>query len=236
MFRRPLLSVRVRILAAMLAVTAVGLTAAGGTAFLLQRERIIAAVDDELIIRLESVRAVVNGTAPTTAPTGAPADNTAAVRPQFPSLDAAMIEILERVLPDTYESTVGIVDGEARFVPGVAQNFEISEDDTLLERIVADSASGESVIGTAASDFGTLRYVAVPLTLDGVPGQAVYVTAVRLESELSDLEQTMSIYVGVALGTLVAVGLVGWFVAGRLLRPIRQLRSAARTHPGCRAR
>jgi two-component system OmpR family sensor kinase len=227
MFRRPLLSVRVRILAAMLAVTAVGLTAAGGTAFLLQRERIIAAVDDELIIRLESVRAVVNGTAPTTAPTGAPADNTTAVRPQFPSLDAAMIEILERVLPDTYESTVGIVDGEARFVPGVAQNFEISEDDTLLERIVADSASGESVIGTAASDFGTLRYVAVPLTLDGVPGQAVYVTAVRLESELSDLEQTMSIYVGVALGTLVAVGLVGWFVAGRLLRPIRQLRSAA---------
>jgi two-component system OmpR family sensor kinase len=232
MFRRRVLSVRVRILATMLAVTAVGLTAAGGTAFLLQREQIVAAVDDELVIRLDSVRAVINGTAPTAAPTpqspGAPVDGTVPpAQPQFTSLDQAVITILERVLPDTFESTVGIIDGEARYVPGIAQNFDISGNNDFLERVVNETAGGESVIGTANSEFGTLRYVAVPVTLDGVAGQAVYVTAVRLESELADLEGVMSIFVVVALGTLVAVGLVGWFVAGRLMRPIRQLRSAA---------
>lgn len=213
----------------MLAVTAVGLTAAGGTAYLLQRERIVAAVDDELLIRLESVRAVIDGTAPTAAPTGAGPDagGPETVRPRFTSLDAAMIEVLERVLPDTFESTVGIVDGEARYIPGVAQSFEISDDPELLARMVEDTAAGDSVVGTTASALGTLRYVAVPVTLEGVDGQAVYVTAVRLESELADLEGVMSIYVVVALGTLVAVGLVGWFVAGRLLRPIRRLRNAA---------
>ena len=230
--RRPVLSVRVRILTAMLAVTALGLGAAGGTAFLLQRERIVAAVDDELVIRLDSVRAVIDGAAPAAAPaTGAPGAPTAGeattARPEYRDLDEAMIAILERVLPDTFESTVGIVDGQPRYVPGIAQSFDISQDDDLLARIVAETAEGESVLGTAASGLGSLRYVAVPFTLEGVDGQGIYVTAVRLESELADLESVMSIYFVVALGTVVAVGLVGWFVAGRLMRPIRQLRSAA---------
>jgi signal transduction histidine kinase len=216
----------------MLALTAVGLTAAGGTAYLLQRERIVAAVDDELRIRLDSVRAVINGESPAATPAAAapgsePTTAPTAVPPQFGSLDEAVVAVLERVLPDTFESTVGIVDGETRYVPGIAQGFQISDDDALLSRMVTETADGDSVIGTADSHLGTLRYVAVPMTLDGVSGQAVYVTAVRIESELADLEGVMSSYVVVALVALLVIGLVGWFVAGRLMRPIRQLRSAA---------
>jgi two-component system OmpR family sensor kinase len=216
----------------MLALTAMGLTAAGGTAYLLQRERIVAAVDDELRIRLDSVRAVINGASPAPTPEAeSPESGTSnaptAVPPEFGSLNEAVVAVLERVLPDTFESTVGIVNGETLYVPGIAQGFQISDDDALLSRIVTETAGGESVIGTAASHLGTLRYVAVPLALDGVSGQAVYVTAVRIESELADLEGVMSSYVVVALAALVATGLAGWFVAGRLLRPIRQLRSAA---------
>lgn len=231
-FVRPVLSVRVRILAAMLAVTALGLTAAGGTAYLLQRERIVAAVDDELRIRLDSVRAVIDGAAPAATPADessatSAAEEAALARPRFESLDAAVIAVLERVLPDTFESTVGIVDGQTRYVPGIQQSFQISADDALVDRIVREVADDRSVIGTADSDLGTLRYVAVPFTVDGIDGQAVYVTAVRLESELADLEAVMSSYVVVALAALLAVGLVGWFVAGRLMRPIRRLREAA---------
>jgi two-component system OmpR family sensor kinase len=231
-YRRPILSVRFRILTAMLALTAVGLTAAGGTAYLLQRERIVAAVDDELRIRLDSVRAVIDGASPAPTPeAGSTGSGTAeaptSVPPQFGSLNQAVVAVLERVLPDTFESTVGIVNGETLYVPGIAQEFQISDDEALLSRIVTETAAGESVIGTADSHLGTLRYVAVPLTLDGVSGQAVYVTAVRIESELAALEGVMSSYVVVALAALVATGLAGWFVAGRLLRPIRQLRSAA---------
>ena len=224
-FWLPVVPVRVRILAAMLAVTALGLAVTGGSAFLLQQERQIAAVDVELLIRLDSVRAVVDGAGPIATSPGT-AGPTLPDR-VFTDLDDAMTAVLERVLPGTFESTIGLVGGDPRYVPGVAQSFELTNDPAFLRQVVRDTAGGKSVMATADSPLGTLRYVAIPITLEGIAGQAVYVTAVHLEGALSDLNGVFSTYVVLAVAAMVMIGLVGWFVSGRLLAPLRRLSSAA---------
>ena len=57
----PRWSVRSRILASMLAVTALGMLVAGASAYLIQRERILREVDELLVARVEAARFVVTG-------------------------------------------------------------------------------------------------------------------------------------------------------------------------------
>ena len=223
------LSVRVRILTAILVVTALGLAISGGVSFSLQRERILASIDDELRQQVESVRTIVEAPvvpedpAPApTAPIPAPSTDGAG----FTGIDEVMTTVLSRVLPGLDGSAVGLVDGVPRYKPGVTQSFDI-EDDALLGRIVAETADGSSVLGSADTAEGTLRYAAVPLRVQGDTAVGVYVTAVRVEARLSDLASVAGSYAAVAAAALAVIGLVGWIVAGRSLRPIRDLRHTA---------
>ena len=61
--RSPLLrvSVRSRILAVILVVTALGMTVAGLSAYLVQRDRVLASIDTELISSVEAARSIVTG-------------------------------------------------------------------------------------------------------------------------------------------------------------------------------
>ncbi|KAA9111560.1 HAMP domain-containing histidine kinase [Microbacterium rhizomatis] len=57
--------------------------------------------------------------------------------------------------------------------------------------------------------------------------QGVYLRAVQLDAELAPVTLSIITY-GIAAGiVLAAIGVVGWFVAGRLLSPLRQLRDTA---------
>ena len=58
----PRISVRVRILAVILIVTALGMIVSGTTAYLVQRDRTIAGLDAELLATVEAARAIVTGT------------------------------------------------------------------------------------------------------------------------------------------------------------------------------
>src|SRR5690606_18287858 len=46
-------------------------------------------------------------------------------------------------------------------------------------------------------------------------------------AELDEITTAFRTYTWVAIATLAAVGLVGWFVAGRLLKPVRVLQETA---------
>jgi signal transduction histidine kinase len=63
-----------------------------------------------------------------------------------------------------------------------------------------------------------------------MPGDAqtgIYVRAIDLGAELSPVTAAIATYSIAAILVLAAIGFVGWFVAGRLLSPIRDLRDAA---------
>jgi signal transduction histidine kinase len=202
-------SVRTRILASILLVASLGLVVAGSLTYLLQRDRILGQVDDRLTSRIDAARFVVTeGTE-----TGA-----------FSSVRHALEAVISRVIPDRNESSLAIIDGRPAFVPGVVA-FPLQDDVAFVSRVIDEVEDGSVRLGTATTAFGSLRYIATPVTFDGETG--IYVTAVQLDGELSGLTGAFTTYALVALLALVAIGLVGWLVAGRLLDPIRRLRAAA---------
>jgi two-component system OmpR family sensor kinase len=203
------LSVRSRILASILLVAALGLAGAGVVTFLVQRDRVLTSVDDRLTSRVESARFVVTGD-----------------RNDFATTSSALEAVIARIIPTGGESSLGIVDGVATYVPGVQLDFHLEKMPALVSRIVKETADGSSRLGTYVGHGYHVRYIAIPVTVAG-SASGVYVAAIDLDAELEELASAFTTYTVVAVVALLAIGLVGWFVAGRLLRPLRDLRSAA---------
>jgi two-component system OmpR family sensor kinase len=223
---KPRWSVRSRILAAILLVTALGMGVAGATAFFVQRERTLQEIDQRLLSRVESARFVVIGD-PDSAASVDGATAAAADVPTFTGTRDALEAVLARVIPNRHESSLGIIDGVPAFVSGVELQFRLEDDPALIARVVSEVSDGSVRIGTALSPLGELRYIATPVDVAGSAESGIYLVAVNVESELAELHSAFSIFAVVAGASLVVIGLVGWFVAGRLLSPIRSLRRAA---------
>jgi signal transduction histidine kinase len=203
-------SVRVRILATLLLVAALGMVVAGATAYLLQRQQVLMTTDarlESLIGDAELVAAHSGGT----------------------TLDGVMTAIIQQLRPGANESSLGIIDGKAALSPGGSVDFRLDTDAALVARVVSETRSGEVVRGTTAADARgrTLRYIATPVTVSSDSRGGVFVVAVDLPAELQPLTDAFRTYAIVAAVALVVVGIVGWFVAGRLLRPIRSLTNTA---------
>ncbi len=221
---RPTYPVRVRILAAILAVTALGLVVAGGVAFLLQRTRMLAVIDDELQQELATARVLVDGPSTGDAPPDAAnADPAATETPGFATTADLVYEIVRVVTPPLAGGAVGIVDGEVRYVPGIETALAL-DSPAFLQEIAESTASGEIVLGGTSIDGRTVRYLAIPVAVEGSDSSGVFVSAIDVSARLADAEAAMTVYAWVALAVLVVVALVGWFVAGHLLAPLRQLR------------
>jgi two-component system OmpR family sensor kinase len=212
--RRPVtVSVRVRILAAMLAVAAAGMMIAGGTAFLVQRERVLSQVDrrlDDTATRLRSI----------------------ATESDYASVRELLTAAIRQITPDTNEGILGIINGASAVVPGSQVGVPLEKDTALIARVNRETQSGGVVLGTDAGSRGAIRYLAVPVRAAGDSATGVYVAAYSIDAELRPIGQGFRTFLLVAAAALVAVGLVGWFVAGRLLRPLRMLRDTARRITG----
>lgn len=222
---RPGWSVRTRILAVIIVITGAALALAGGVAYLTQRAGILADVDDRLHARVESARAAVTG-----ATTAEPGETAVPVAPgtASPASTATAIEwIMQRVVPGPHESALALVDSRPAYLPPVEIAFHLEDDPALVSRIAAEVSDDTVRIGTSISPvLGHLRYIAAPVAVGGDPSVGVYITAVDVPATLSELDTAFRTYAWLALGATALVGAVGWFVAGRLLRPLRTLREA----------
>lgn len=198
---------RVRILATLLLVTGLGMAVAGTTAYLVQRERVLSTVDERLRSLATDAADVASG----------PADD----------LDAVMTTIIQRLRPGSNESSLGVIDGVAALSPGGTVDFRLDGDRELVRRAVEETAGGDVVLGTIAEPGRpSLRYLATPVSVQGDPRGGVFVVAVDLPAELRPLSEAFGSYALIAAGAFAVVAVVGWFVAGRLLRPIRALTEA----------
>ncbi|MFC6324951.1 sensor histidine kinase [Microbacterium koreense] len=213
MARTPrLASARVRILGAVLAVAGVGLAVVGSITFLVQRESVLADVDARLTSQVEALQQVADTAV----------DGTAA------SVESYLNDAVRLLVAGENEASVAVVDGVARFRPSTLSGFDISDDTAFIDRVTAEvTAKDAAVIGTAATDHGALRYVAVPIRIEGDESVGVYVRAVDLSAELGPVVKATITYTVASCLVLVVAGIVGWFVTGRLLSPIRHLRDTA---------
>lgn len=200
---------RARILAAILLVVAVGLVVSGSVSYLVQRDQVARDIDAELLRHVDSARVVVE----------ADAD-------EVETSHDALTRILAVVPAPQNGSAVGIIDGRAALVPGTVVAFSL-EDSALVTRVVGEVSDGSARIGTALLDGVEVRYVGVPVLVDGATDTGVYLVAIDVARELEPTNRAFTIFAVVAGATLVAVALAGWLVAGRLLRPVRLLRRTA---------
>lgn len=222
-------SVRVRILTAILLVTALGMLVAGGAAFLVQRQSALDDVDDRLSSAAAAIDPLLTGGHPDASdgPT-APAPTE---QPTLASAEEAVQFVVSRLAPDRNQATVGIVAGEARWVPSTPMDFHLEDDARFIDRVITEietvGAGSESVLGTASTELGPLRYVAVPIRYEGDTELGIFVTAFNLDDELAESYTSVRTFLITAGVALLVIALVGWFVAGRLLKPVRTLRDTA---------
>lgn len=195
-----------------LAVTAIGLAASGVASYLVQRERVLASVDEQLL------RTVTELTAVASEGTGSETPDT---------VEALLRAAMQQMIPAADESVLGLVNGNPAFIPATTLPFRIDGDPALVKRIVSEAHPSRVVTGTARSTVGTLRYIIVPVAFEGDTDRGLYVAAYDLDAVLAGVADSFRTYIVVALIALLLVGFVAWFVAGRLLRPIRLLRKAA---------
>jgi two-component system OmpR family sensor kinase len=131
---------------------------------------------------------------------------------------------------DTFLARNVPLEGEAffTFVDGVPYKsspapVRLDADATLAAEWGSLSEGDRGRLSTAA---GPVRYVAVPLIFEGRTS-GVFVVANFLRGERDEIEAGIRVSAGVAVGVLLAATALAWVVAGRLLRPIRQLTETA---------
>ena len=218
---------RVRILAAILAVACVGLAIVGSVTFLVQRQQAISAVNERLRTQVAALTALAEDPGASGASRGAAAAAEELDPDEYETVDEYLYAIVARLVPARNEASLALIDGAPRWVPSTFSGFSIADDKEFLDRVVAETSGGETKSGTAVTDERSLRYIAIPVSMDGDPRQGLYVRAVDLGAELQPVTTAMATYVIAAVAVLGAIGIVGWFVTGRLLSPIRHLRDTA---------
>ncbi len=72
--------------------------------------------------------------------------------------------------------------------------------------------TGETTIGTAVTDQGALRYIAIPVTMEGDTQSGIYVRAIDLGAELSPVTAAIATY------SIAAIAVVGRDRDRRLVR------------------
>ena len=168
-------------------------------------------VDDALVQETEEFRTLANmGRNPRTG------------RPFGDDVTAIFRVFLSRNVPAQGEAFFTFVGGSPyreTYAPGV--------DAPSVTQITAAAPAG-SGSGEFEADGRRIRYLSVPVRVDGAPGGAFVVTS-DLSSEIDQVNSDLRVAAGIALGVFLIASLLAWVVAGRVLAPLRVLRDTARS-------
>ena len=212
---RPPVGVRVRILATVLVLTALAMTSAGGVWVLVQRAGAYDRADSTIARDVAEFRTLaLTGAGPGTSH-------------PFTSVDSLLRAALARQVPADDETFLGLIDGEPALAPSGRRPVKLEDELSITRQVARLSPNAPVQIRQASTSAGEVRYIAVQVRVVGQPQQGTYVVAILTSSGQRVIMEGARQYALVALGSLILVGLVGWLVAGRLLRPLRLLREAA---------
>lgn len=209
--RRPALSVRTRITAAVSLLVALALAGAGLIAAAIQEQRlerqVVAAVDQEFeefeILQRQGVNPE----------TGRRYENAAEL----------LLVFLERNVPDPDEMLIAWWDGEPKFRSPVAQR-ELTEEPGFQTAVRDAFAADRTWFEHTSPEWGDL--LVTTQTVGSDAGDGVLIVVKFLDEAARDLRQTMVTYALVAALAWLAVTAIAAWQSGRLLAPLRVLREA----------
>ena len=196
-------SIRTRIIAAVILVAGAALTVSGVLVFILQQRALDARAVDRLHqskIALQDL--VEGGTNP-----------------------SEIVRLhLARTYAGTYTGEVGFVDGTLYWLPSQEPRLHIEDDAELVAYVAPLTTGTDTIITTHTTTTTTYRLIVVPIA--GPSSNAALVHAIDMHGYGESTHSAMVLYVVAALGTLVLVVPFAWFSVTRLLRPIGELRRA----------
>ncbi|WP_315094031.1 HAMP domain-containing sensor histidine kinase [uncultured Cellulomonas sp.] len=210
------LTVRARLLTAVVLLSALTVMIAGGTAFALQAAETDDRMDNSLARAVAALRSVQAKEDPLT-------------NQPFANVSAVLKQGVRSRVPGKNEGIVTLIDGDPKWVPGTeTRSVRLEQDLELVEVLAGLPTDSPSVPRTVSTSTTRYRLIAVPVLLPGDPGTGMFVVAFDRSAEMSSLRRTFLTYSAVGLGALTVIAVVAWFVVGRLLRPIRLLRETTR--------
>lgn len=219
-------TVRGRLMTAVVALTAAAMTVAGVTGLALQLRAADTRMDDSLLRTVATFDALVAGGQ---VPSGG-APSSATAQP-WSSLDALLLKAVESRVPGEHEGVVTLENGGNGVRPAdetrsVRIDLDTELMDWLAARPVDDPLAG--VPRTVRTDRTEYRLVTVPVVLESSPDVGLYVAAFDRSATTAGVWRIFATYSVVGLVALAVTSLVAWFVVGRMLRPVRVLRDTVR--------
>lgn len=208
-------SVRTRVLTAMLVLSALGLLLAGATAYALQRNDLNNDMDDSLTRSFQEFETLLaTGIDPTT------------LEP-FVEADQLVYLVMQRTLTQPNEGMMAVRDG--RVIYYANQEVEVRlEDDPELVRYVTDVAPPDQVtIQSVDTAFTNYRVMVAPVILASDAQPTYFVLGFDADAEHQQVNRTFGTYALISMATLLLIGVVGFLLVGKLLDPIRRVRTTA---------
>jgi signal transduction histidine kinase len=209
----PAFGVRARVLATVLALTALAMALAGTVSVLAQRGAATSRADLTIARDVAEFRALArSGNGP-----GQP----------FTSVSAILQAGIQRQVPAGDETYLGLVNGHPTWIPSGQRPVRLEDEPGIVAAVAQLSPDAPVRIRLARTRAGDVRYAVVQVRMAGQAQTGSYVVAIATTRDQQVILAGARQYALVGLGSLVLVGLVGWLVAGQLLRPLRLLREAA---------
>ena len=141
----------------------------------------------------------------------------------FESAEALLRLYISRTIPDEYESMFVLSKG---VVLAKASDRSGAKSDLTDELIEIANTTDRVTLGTTETEFGSARYIVVPVSGAQDTGQLVALIYSDLYS--AGLRQLLIQLAGYLVFAFAGVAAIAWFVAGRVLAPIQGLREATR--------
>lgn len=126
--------------------------------------------------------------------------------------------------PDEWETFFTVVDGQAHKITGIPPLARLDTDEAFVARV---ASATEPVSGQTESTAGTVRYAVVPVEVAGDPRRGQLVIVLFYDHYRSEVMDAIRVLALTSLAALALAGAAGWFVAGRVLAPVRLVRQTA---------
>jgi signal transduction histidine kinase len=203
---------RARIVGWMLAVAALALAVSVFATWTILLARLDGRMHDEFINEVEKLRRYA-----------ATAFNPSTGQP-INDVDELLTGYLAYNPPDRWETFFSIVDGKADSRTAIPPPARLDTEDALVTSM---SKAARPRMDAYESTAGTVWYAAIPVSVAGDPRPGHFVVAIFYDRHRDDIVDAVRVVALTSLAALALAGTAGWFVAGRVLAPIRLVRQTA---------
>ncbi|TDD49839.1 HAMP domain-containing protein [Nonomuraea terrae] len=126
--------------------------------------------------------------------------------------------------PDRWETFFSIVDGEPHKITFVPPPVRLDTDPQLVAEMAKATRAVRKEMDTTR---GEVQYAVFPVTVAGDPRTGHFVAAAFSDLHRDEIDDAVRTLVLSAAAAMALAGGAGWFVAGRVLAPVRLVRQTA---------